>query len=151
MSKDGGWFGGKLDPKLAERSLDYTVLDEEMYNELVEAMQRTGFFGADAWYANHARNRAYSLEKWKNDGDLHMPVLFIHAKFDATCATTLTRLCEPMRQHCTNLTEVSIDAGHWVAEEKPAETSAAIARWLVERCKDVWPGYWSNGHVHNKQ
>lgn len=79
-----------------------------------------------------------------------MPVLFVEAKFDAVCATSVSRLCEPMREYCTNLTECSIDSGHWVAQEKPAETNAAITRWLVESCKSYWPGYWSNTPVKNK-
>ena len=70
---------------------------------------------------NHKRNREYAFNKWKNDGYLHMPVLFIGARFDGVCATTDTRLAEPMRKYCTDLTECTIDAGHWVAEEKPAE------------------------------
>ncbi|KAK3699819.1 hypothetical protein LTR37_016234 [Vermiconidia calcicola] len=151
VSRDGGWLGGdgkKLQKMAEDMPLEDTVLDEETYTALVEAMQRTGFWGADAWYANHARNRKYTLEKSTNNGDLHMPILFIHARFDSVCATTTTPgMCKPMRRHCRDLTEVSIDAGHWVAEEKPAEVSAAIARWLVERCKEQWPGFWANGHV----
>ena len=149
VAKDGGWFGGaqQPDPNWKHIPIENTVLDEEIYAELVAAMERTGFWGADSWYMNHKRNRAYSLDKWKNDGYLHMPVLFIGARFDAICATTDSTLAEPMHKYCTNLTECTIDAGHWVAEEKPEETSAAIARWLVESCKTYWPGYWSNAHI----
>jgi hypothetical protein len=32
-------------------------IDEELYEELVTAMETTGWFGADAWYMNHARNK----------------------------------------------------------------------------------------------
>lgn len=146
VSRDGGWLGGdaeKLQKTAKDMPLKDTVLDEEIYDALVEAMQRTGFWGADAWYANHAQNRKYTLEKSTENGDLSMPILFIHARFDSVCATTTTPgMCEPMRKHCKDLTEVSIDAGHWVAEEKPAEVSAVIARWLVERCKEQWPGFW---------
>lgn len=152
VTKHGGWFGGgeKPDPSWAKIPLSNTVLEEDGFNELVTAMQKTGFWGADAWYLNHKRNRAYSLEKWKNEGDLHMPVLFIGAKYDGVCATSNSRICEPMRQHCTDLTECEIDAGHWVAEEKPVEVNAAIARWLVESCKQYWPGYWLNAHAKSK-
>ena len=152
VTKNSGWFGGtaKPDPNWKSLPIERNVLDEETYNELVAAMEKTGFWGADAWYLNHARNRAYALEKWKNDGYLHMPVLFIHAKFDGVCATSNSKLAEPMRKYCTDLTECSIDAGHWVAGEKPAETSAAIARWIVESCTQYWPGFFSNGHIKSK-
>lgn len=55
-----------------------------------------------------------------------------------------------MRKYCTDLTECEIEAGHWVAEEKPAEVSAAITRWLLESCKQFWPGYWSSPHAKSK-
>lgn len=72
-----------------------------------------------------------------------MPVLFIHAKYDGVCATVSSpKVCGNMRQYCRNLKESVIDASHWVAEEKPAETSAAIAKWLVEDCSALWPAKW---------
>ena len=151
VTRDGGWFGGesKPDPNWKMIPIENNVLDEEMYADVVAALSKTGFFGADAWYMNHKRNRAYSLEKWKNEGYLHMPVLFVGAKYDGVCATSNSRLAEPQRRYCTNLTEVEIEAGHWVAEERPAETTAAITRWLVENCKQYWPGYWKVPHVKN--
>lgn len=80
VSKQGGWMGGaeKPDPKFRHIPLEYTVYEsEEAYNEFVEAMEKTTFWPADAWYANHAANRAYTLEKRKNDGNLEFPVLFV--------------------------------------------------------------------------
>ena len=149
VTKDGGWFGGgeKPNPKFRDIPLSDTVLDEETFNELVAAMEKTGFRGADAWYMNHTPNRTYTLEKRKNDGYLNMPVLFIHARWDGVCATVLSTMCEPMRKLCPDLTETVIDSGHWVAEEKPEETNAAIARWLAESVKEYWPGYWTNAHA----
>lgn len=151
--RDGGWVGGipKPDPNWKNIPIGNTVLTEEYYDELVTPLEATGMWAPDAWYYNHQRNRAYTLQKWKNDGYLHMPVLFIEAQFDMICDTSVSRFSEPMRKYCTNLTECSIDAGHWVAEEKPAETNAAIARWLVESCKTHWPGYWSTPLVNNKR
>jgi len=40
-------------------------------------------------------------------------------------------LAEPMRTYCRNLTEETIRAGHWVAQEKPAEVNAALVKWLA--------------------
>jgi soluble epoxide hydrolase/lipid-phosphate phosphatase len=141
--KDGGWFGGKKpDPAWRDMPIEATVFeDEESFDELASAMEKTGFWGADAYYANHSRNRTYVLENRKNDGYLDMPVLFIHAAYDTVCETDNPRVCERMRQYCRNLKEKTIDASHWVAEEKPMEVNAAIARWLVEEC----PDYLRNG------
>jgi hypothetical protein len=44
-----------------------------------------------------------------------MPVLFLHAANDLVCDTTGSRLAEPMREYCADLTEVVIQSGHWMA------------------------------------
>ncbi len=59
-----------------------------------------------------------------------MPVLFLHAAYDYICETLVSRLAEPMRAHCSNLTEVTIPSGHWMAQEKPVEVNAALAKWI---------------------
>jgi soluble epoxide hydrolase/lipid-phosphate phosphatase len=79
-----------------------------------------------------------------------MPTLFIQAKFDTICDTVNSRLAENQRKFCKNLTEASVDAGHWLAMEKPTEVNAIIARWIVESCKEFWPGYWSRGFIRSK-
>lgn len=106
----GGWFGGvaEPDPKWKQIPAENICIDEETYQKLVEAMAKTGFFGADSWYANHERNRKYYDEKAKHEGRLKMPVLFVEAKFDTICDTVNSRLAEPMRKMCDKLTECSI-------------------------------------------
>jgi soluble epoxide hydrolase/lipid-phosphate phosphatase len=44
-----------------------------------------------------------------------------------------------MRKYCRNLTETTIRAGHWVAQEKPAEVKAALVNWLATSVPGVWP------------
>lgn len=162
---DGGWMGGaeKPDPKFRHIPLEYTVYEsEDAYNEFVAAMEKTGFWPADAWYMNHERNRAYTLEKRKNGGDLEFPVLFVrtsrarcaafdlaltdadqvHATYDTVCATDNPKLMARMRQQCKNLKEARVDASHWVAEEKPEEVNAVLAKWLMEEVKGIWPAKW---------
>ena len=78
--KDNGWLGGadKPDPKFRHIPLEMTVYEsEESYQEFVAAMEKTGFWPGDAWYLNHAANRAYTLEKRKNEGNLEFQVLFV--------------------------------------------------------------------------
>jgi soluble epoxide hydrolase/lipid-phosphate phosphatase len=169
--KDGGWMGGaeKPDPKYRHIPLEYTVYDsEETYNEFVAAMEKTGFWTADAWYSNHDRNCAYTLENRKNEGNLEFPVLFvshsilvyvwatavykdptdttqqIHATYDTVCATVDNpKIMAHMRRHCKNLKEAKVDASHWVAEEKPTEVNATIAKWLLEEVEGIWPARWA--------
>ncbi len=83
--------------------------------------------GANAEYAKAARNDAY----------LDMPVLFLNARYDYVCECTHSRLAEPMRKYCRNLTEETIRTGHWMAQEKPAEVNAALVKWLVTRVPGV--------------
>jgi soluble epoxide hydrolase/lipid-phosphate phosphatase len=78
--QDGGWMGGaeKPDPKFRHIPLEMTVYEsEEAFQEFVAAMEKTGFWPGDAWYLNHKRNRAYTLEKRKNEGVIDFPVLFV--------------------------------------------------------------------------
>jgi pimeloyl-ACP methyl ester carboxylesterase len=64
--------------------------------------------------------------------------LFLHADYDYTCETVSSRLAEPMRQYCADLTEVIVQSGHWMAQEKPVAVNAALAKWLAGRVAVAW-------------
>jgi pimeloyl-ACP methyl ester carboxylesterase len=132
----GGWFGGA--GEAPDLPLDTDVLNEEELHKYVAALERTGFFGPDAYYMNHERNTAYATQA-RNGGKLDMPVLFLHGDYDYTCETVVSRLAEPMRQDCANLSEVIIQSGHWMAQEKLVEVNAAIAKWLATALPEIWP------------
>jgi pimeloyl-ACP methyl ester carboxylesterase len=135
VRKAGGWFGGASEAP--DVPLDTDVLNEEELNTYVASLERNGFFGPDSYYVNHERNAAYAREA-VNDGKLDMPVLFLHGEYDYTCETVVSRLAEPMRQDCRNLSEVIIPSGHWMAQEKPVEVNAALAKWLATAVPGVW-------------
>jgi soluble epoxide hydrolase / lipid-phosphate phosphatase len=141
VTKAGGWFGGAPAPPPQLRAIPKEALcvDEDTFQEVLSSMTRTGFRGANAWYLNHQRNREYSLASSKNEGYLHMPVLFIGAAWDAISDVTVSSIADAQRRYCTNLTEKQLDAGHWVALERPSEVNALIARWLVESVPQIWP------------
>ena len=40
---------------------------------------------------------------------------------------------------CFNVSEVIIQLGHWMAQEKPVEANAAIAKWLATALPEIWP------------
>jgi pimeloyl-ACP methyl ester carboxylesterase len=67
-----------------------------------------------------------------------MPVLFLHGDYDVVCETTVSRLADPMRAACADLTEVVIPSGHWMAQEQPVAVNAALARWLATKVPDAW-------------
>jgi pimeloyl-ACP methyl ester carboxylesterase len=136
VRKDGGWFGGADAPPDVPRDGD--VVSEEDLCAYVSAVQRNGFFGPDSWYMNHRANAAYAARA-HNGGRIDLPVLFLAARYDYTCESVDSRLAEPMRGSCGNLTERIIDSGHWMAQEKPAEVNAALTHWLATKVPGFWP------------
>jgi pimeloyl-ACP methyl ester carboxylesterase len=86
---------------------------------------------------NHGRNNDYA-KRAKNGGRITMPVLFLHGEYDYTCETVTSRLAEPMRAHCSDLTEVVVKSGHWMAQEKPVDVNAALAAWLARKLPGAW-------------
>jgi pimeloyl-ACP methyl ester carboxylesterase len=135
VRRDGGWFGGAgMAPDVPR---DPDVLTEQDLCCYVAGLQRNGFFGPASWYMNAARNTAFAARA-PNAGRLAMPVLFLHAAYDTTCETMMSRLAEPMRQDCANLTEAVVRSGHWMAQEQPVAVNAALARWLATQLPDVW-------------
>jgi pimeloyl-ACP methyl ester carboxylesterase len=133
---NGGFFGpGGEAPDFPR---DEAVLSEADEHAYASALERNGFFGPDSWYMNGAANMAYAARA-KNGGRLEMPVLFLHAAYDYICETLDSRLADPMRAHCPRLSEAKVLSGHWMAQEKPLEVNAAIARWLAAELPGAWP------------
>src|SRR5262245_12525766 len=129
---------GMLGGPLPDFPRDPDVVSEEDMSVYVSALQRNGFFGPSSWYMNHTANAAYGKTA-KNDGYLEMPALFLNARYDYVCEATHSRLAEPMRNYCRNLTEVTIRSGHWMAQERPLEVNAELVKWLATKVPGVWP------------
>lgn len=132
----GGWFGGADEPP--DLPADHDVVSEEDLRAYAEGLERNGFAGPNAWYMNHERNAAYT-ERWRDDGMLSLPVLFLAARYDYTCESVDSDLAEPMRERCRDLVIETLDCGHWMAQEKPREVNAALVRWLATQVPEVWP------------
>lgn len=144
--KNRGWWGGA--PEAPDLPFEASLFkdDKPMYDRMVAEFEKNGFKGANAYYHNHEANKKYA-EEAPNGGRLSFPTLLVHGKWDAVCDTTQSRLAEPMREYCEDLTEVAIEAGHWLAMEKPEETSAALVRWIATRIPLYFPGYWKTPFV----
>jgi pimeloyl-ACP methyl ester carboxylesterase len=135
VRRDGGWFGGA--ERAPELPLDCAVLDEVALHRYASALARNGFFGPGSWYVNGEANEAYAT-KARHGGRLSMPVLFFHGLYDVTCETMESRLAEPMRAHCDRLAEVVVPCGHWMAQERPVEVNAGLAKWLARELPALW-------------
>ena len=121
----GGWF-----PEGPPRhEPDPRVLGAEAFAALVADLERTGFAAANSWYRNNRANDAYAAGA-VTGGRITVPALFVHARWDAVCATLTTTAAEPMRAACDDLAEEVVDAGHWVAQEQPEALVAALTGWL---------------------
>ena len=136
VRRDNGWFGGAdAAPDLPR---DDDVVSETELSIYAAALDRNGFFGPCSFYMNHAANAAYSARA-VNDGYLDMPVLFLVAEYDYVCECVDSKLPQPMREYCRNLTERSVRSGHWMAQEKPIDVNNAIVNWLALTCPEIWP------------
>lgn len=129
----GGMFGGPA-PDVPR---DARVLDQADEDAYTAALERNGFFGPDSWYMNARANTAYAQ---RGQARLGMPVLFLHAAYDYICLTTENpQMTAQMRANCANLTEVIVDSGHWMAQEKPEQVNAALAKWATAQFPELWP------------
>ncbi len=132
----GGWFGpGGAAPDFP---MDTSVLTQADYETYTEGLTRNGFFGPDSWYMNAQRNIAFAREA-KNGGKITLPALFLHGAYDYVCETMISRLAEPMRAACSDLTEAVVESGHWMAQEQPAAVNAHLTKWLVNKLPALWP------------
>ena len=125
----GGWFGS--DP-LPPADPAGTILAPDEFTGLVDAFTATGLSGADAWYMNDAANIAFAKEA-TGFGRLELPALFLHGAWDTVCETIRSRLADPMRADCGDLTEVTIEAGHMLMVERPDAVNHAIETWLRDK------------------
>jgi pimeloyl-ACP methyl ester carboxylesterase len=133
--RNRGLLGGGALPDVAR---DADIVSEEDLSIYVAALERNGFYGPSSWYMNHTANADYAKSA-SDRGYLDMPALFLNARYDYVCECTHSQLAEPMRSYCRNLTELTIRSGHWMAQEKPLEVNAAIAKWLVTSVPGAWP------------
>ena len=134
VRKNGGWFAG-LDAA-PEVPPDYDVVTDADLDIYATGLEKNSFFGPNSWYMNHEANAAY-FSNAPAGGELSMPALFLHARYDYTCETLRSRLAEPMRELCLDLTEATVDTGHWMAQEAPWVVNREIARWLFARLPNL--------------
>ena len=99
------------------------LMSEAELDVFADAFRRTGFTGGINWYRNFTRN-------WHLLADVpqHVdcPALMIHGQYDIVPAS------ERIKEYVPNVEVLTFDeCGHWIQQEKPAETNAAMLAWLA--------------------
>lgn len=129
LFETGGWFGGHPE-KVPDIPLEKTLLDQPLYDSLLASHKKHGWFPPTAYYLNHDVNEEYARSE-KNGGVLEFPVLYIDAKHDAVCSPSTTpKMEQSQRDAVKDLTYETIESGHWVQLEKPAEVNKVLETWL---------------------
>ena len=124
--------------------MDTSIITDVDCCAYVAALERNGFFRPDSWYMNAASNIEYPKQA-RDGGKLSLPVLFLHGTYDFVCETTTnSRFADPMRKACSNLTEVYIKSGHWMAQEQPVAVNRALTRFIAESYRNCSAS--SSGH-----
>jgi pimeloyl-ACP methyl ester carboxylesterase len=130
VTLNGGWFGSAHRAPATPPDLALWLPAE--FDALVEAFRAHGFRPANAWYLNDIANIAYA-QAAPDGGRLRQPVLFINGDWDALCDINRSRLGEPMRRTCRDLSETNLQSGHWLPLERKTELVEAIRSWLKTR------------------
>ena len=102
---NGGWFGPDGIPDM---EIDHDVISPAEADIFAEALARNSFFGPSSWYVNHENNAAFSA-KLKPYKPIPQPVLFFHGDYDYVCQTATGTLADPMRERCSDLTEIFVN------------------------------------------
>jgi pimeloyl-ACP methyl ester carboxylesterase len=107
----------------AEPRGDALMCEAEL-DVFVDAFERSGFTGGINWYRNFPRN-------WHTlatvEQRVAQPALMIYGKHDAVPPSPT------LGNFVADLEVVTLDCGHWIQQERPAETTAAMLDWMQRR------------------
>ncbi|WP_093613306.1 alpha/beta fold hydrolase [Actinoplanes philippinensis] len=113
-----------IDLARAETPLGEPVLSDDELDLFAATFASTGFTGGINWYRNLDRN-------WRLlagvDPVIAQPALMIYGDRDTIAPS------ERLATFVPDVEVVTLDCGHWIPQERPAETNAAILSWLGRR------------------
>lgn len=100
------------------------VMSEEELAVFVSAFESSGFSPSINWYRNLDRNWHLLADV---DPIIRQPALMIYGDYD------VIPKFEGLDTFVPHVTEVSLDCGHWIQQERPEETTRFILNWLEKR------------------
>ncbi len=113
-----------IDLARAGTPLGDPVMSDSELAVLVSAFESSGFTASVNWYRNLDRNWRLLADV---DPIIQQPTLMIHGDRDVIARS------ERLTEFVPNVEVVSLDCGHWIQQEKPAETNQAILKWLDQQ------------------
>lgn len=113
-----------IDLARAKEPLGEPVMSDDELAVLVSAFQNSGFTGGVNWYRNLDRNWRLLADV---DPIVHQPALMIYGDRD------VIQKSETLADFVPNVAVVTLDCGHWIQQEKPAELNRAILGWLQQQ------------------
>ncbi len=127
VTANGGRYGAAHRAPATEP--DYTLWPQPDFDTLVAAFSKTGFSPCSSYYMNDDANIAYA-NLAVNKGKLNQPVLFINDEYEPFSNINLSKIGEPMRSACSNLTVIDQPSGHWLPLERKLELIETIRLWV---------------------
>ncbi|MBB6498360.1 alpha/beta hydrolase [Pedobacter cryoconitis] len=127
VTANGGRYGAAH--RAPATKPDYTLWPQADFDVLVAAFRKTGFRPCDSYYLNDEANIAYAKVA-VNNGQLKLPVLFVNDEYEPFSNINLSKIGDPMRNACSNLTVIDQPAGHWVPLERKHEITETIRSWI---------------------
>jgi pimeloyl-ACP methyl ester carboxylesterase len=127
ITANGGRYGSAH--RAPPTAPDPTLWPSADFDALVDSFRATGFRPGNAWYLNDTANGVYAHSA-PGGGRLHQPVLFVNGDWDAITDINRSRLGEPMRSACGDLTVTNLPAGHWLPLERKSELVQTIRSWV---------------------
>jgi epoxide hydrolase A/B len=103
-------------------------MSEEEFAVYETEFRRTGFTGGLNWYRNFDRNWELTVES--ADRSIDVPTMFLAGERDPVLSFLSV---DPMRAQVADLREFVLvpGAGHWIQQERPAETNDTLLRFLA--------------------
>ncbi|MGH8596368.1 MAG: alpha/beta fold hydrolase, partial [Gammaproteobacteria bacterium] len=102
----------------------HLLMSEAELDVFATAFSRGGFTGPINWYRNFTRNW-HTLAHVRQQVDC--AALMIHGRYDMVPAS------DRIKEHVPDIEVATFECGHWIQQEKPAETNDAMLRWLSKR------------------
>jgi pimeloyl-ACP methyl ester carboxylesterase len=126
LTANGGRYGAAH--RAPATQPDYSLWSQQDFEALVAAFKKTGFRPCNAYYLNDDANIAYARTAADN-GKLTQPVLFVNGEYDTISNINLSKVGDPMRKACTNLSVSDQPAGHWLPLECKPQLTETIRSW----------------------